>query len=140
MYRIAHRQDYPSICQCVMNDHVINQQRQHLTSVPKLFSLFHILFRLYCLYLQNGSLSHNLIYFSSCNYIFVTHVTVSIHSLQNKMYLFIYLFNVCQWSSIRLNYKLEEQALQSCPELRPVFMKYVTYTLMICRIFFSFIY
>ena len=46
-----HRQDYPSICQCVMNDHVINQYRQHMTNIPILFSIFHILFRLYCLYL-----------------------------------------------------------------------------------------
>ena len=30
---------------------IFNQVTQHLTSVPKLFSIFHILFRLYCLYL-----------------------------------------------------------------------------------------
>ena len=51
LYTIDHRQNYPSICQCVMNDHVINQHRQHMASVPKLFSIFHVLFRLYCLYL-----------------------------------------------------------------------------------------
>ena len=51
MNRIDHRQDYPSICQCVMNDLVDSQYRQHITSVPKLFSIFHIHFRLSCLYL-----------------------------------------------------------------------------------------
>ena len=48
---LMHRQNYPSICQRVMNDHVINLYWQHMDCVPKLFSIFHILFRLCCLYL-----------------------------------------------------------------------------------------
>ena len=61
-----------------------------MTSVPKLFSIFHILFRLYCLYLKWFSLS-NLIYFSSCNYIFVTRVTSAFVGEIQFIYLFIYL-------------------------------------------------
>ena len=51
MYRNKNRQNYPSICQSVVNDFIINQYRQHMISIPKLISIFQILLRLYCLYL-----------------------------------------------------------------------------------------
>ena len=63
-----------------------------MTTVPKLSRIFQILFRLYCLYLQWFSKS-NLIYFSSCNFIFLKLVSQSLcPRWRNKIYFFISLF------------------------------------------------